>query len=184
MGIKNRQVLCLFSISFFTVLILVGVYVVHFTLLLGDKFHATPFFIGIIMSSTGLANAITCSQFGKLAKRYSEKKLIKAALVIYLIPLLIIPFVHNVWLFLISTVLLGIAEGMRRPSIQTLLAGFAPIEHRAIFMSIKGMLGGLGALLGPLLMAAIFIFSGYEGVFFACAGLTFVMLILALVVLK
>ena len=184
LGIKNRQVLCLFSISFFTAFILIGVYVVHFPLLLGDKFHATPFFIGIIISSTGLANAITSSQFGKLAKRCSEKKLIKAAFIIYPIPLLIIPFVHNVWLFLIPTVIFGIAEGMCRPSIQTLLAGFAPIEHRAIFMSIKGTVRGLGSLLGPLLMAAIFIIGGYEGMFFACAGLTFVMLILALVVLK
>ena len=73
---------------------------------------------------------------------------------------------------------------MCRPSIQTLLAGFAPIEHRATFMSIKGTVRGLGLLLGPLLMAAIFIIGGYEGIFFACAGLTFVMLILALVVLK
>jgi len=92
--------------------------------------------------------------------------------------------VHNVWLFLIPSVLFGIAEGMRRPSIQTLLAGFAPIEHRAIFMSIKGTMGGLGALLGPFLMAAIFIIGGYEGIFFAGAGLTFVMFIMALEVLK
>jgi MFS family permease len=184
LGIKNRQVLCLFSISFFTAFILIGVYVVHFPLLLGDKFHATPFSIGIIISSTGLANAITCSQFGKLARRYTEKTLIKTAFVIYPIPLLIIPFVHNVWLLIIPSVVFGIAEGMCRPSIQTLLAGFAPIEYRATFMSIKGTVRGLGSLLGPLLMAAIFIISGYEGIFFACAGLTFVMFILALVVLK
>jgi len=50
-------------------------------------------------------------------------------------------------------------------------------------MSIKGTVRGLGLLLGPLLMAAIFIISGYEGIFFACAGLTFVMLILTLVIL-
>lgn len=162
----------------------VGIYVIHITLFLGDKLHATPFFIGIIMSSAGLANAVTCSQFGKLARRYSEKKLIKAAFVIYPIPLLIIPFVHTVWLFLIPSAIFGIAEGMCKPSIQTRLAGFAPIEHRAIFMSIKVTLGGLGALLGPLLMGAISIFSGYEGTFFACAGLTFVMLILTLVILK
>jgi MFS family permease len=184
LGIKNRQVLCLFSISLFTAIILIGIYVIHITLFLGDKLHATPFFIGIIMSSAGLTNAITCSQFGKLARRYSEKTLIKAAFVIYPIPLHIIPFVHNVWLFLIPSAIFGIAEGMCKPSIQTLLAGFAPIEHRATFMSIKGTLGGLGALLGPLLMAAIFIIGGYEGTFFACAGLTFVMLIMALVVLK
>lgn len=136
------------------------------------------------MSSMGLTTAAISSQFGKLTKRFSKKTLIKAAFVIYAIALFIIPFVPNLWLFLIPTIIFGVAQGVNVPSIQTLLAEFAPLEYRAAFMSINGMVIRVGQTLGPLLMGASFLIWGFEGTFFVSAGLSIAMFILALAVLK
>jgi len=184
-SIKNRQVIGLFSATLFTFIILYGTYLTYFALLLGgDRFHASPFLIGIIMSSMGLTTAAISSQFGKLTKRFSKKTLIKAAFVIYAIALFIIPFVPNLWLFLIPTLIFGVAQGVNVLSIQTLLAEFAPLEYRATFMSINGMVIRMGQTLGPLLMGASFLIWGFEGTFFVSAGLSIAMFILALAVLK
>ncbi len=183
-SIKNRQVLVLFSATLFTFIIMYGAYITSFPLLLGDKFHASPFLIGLILSSMSLTTAATSSQFGKLTKRFSEKTLLKSVFFIYALALFIIPFVHNIWLFIIPTAILGFAQGMNTPSVQTLLARLAPTEHRAAFMSLNGMTLRLGQTIGPLLVGAIFIAWGYEGTFFVSAGLSVAMFILVLVLLK
>ncbi len=184
-SIKNKQVLGLFSLTLFTFVILFGTYLTYFSLLLGgEKFHASPLLIGVITSSMGLTTAATSSQLGTLTERFSEKTLIKVAFVIYAVTLLVIPFVHTIWLFLVPTVIFGIAHGVNLPSIQTLLAKLAPIEYRAAFMSLNGMVLRLGQTLGPLVMGAIFLIGGFEGTFFVSAGLSVAMFILASVVLK
>jgi len=184
-SIKNKQVLGLFSLTLFTFVILFGTYLTYFPLLLGgEKFHASPLLIGVITSSMGLTTAATSSQLGTLTKRFSEKTLIKVAFAIYAVTLLVIPLVHTIWWFLVPTVIFGIAHGMNLPSIQTLLAKLAPIEYRAAFMSLNGMVLRLGQTLGPLVMGAIFLVGGFEGTFFASAGLSVAMFVLALVVLK
>jgi ACDE family multidrug resistance protein len=184
-SINNKQVLGLFSITLFTFIILFGTYLTYFSLLLGgEKFHASPLIIGVITSSMGLTTAATSSQLGTLIKRFSEKTLIKAAFIIYAVTLLFIPFVHTLWLFLVPTVIFGIAHGVNLPCIQTLLAKLAPIEYRAAFMSLNGMVLRVGQTLGPLVMGAIFLFGGFEGTFFVSAGLSVAMFILASVVLK
>jgi MFS family permease len=131
-----------------------------------------------------LTTAATSSQFGNLTKRFSEKTLLKSVFFIYALALFIIPFVHNIWLFIIPTAILGFAQGMNTPSVQTLLARLAPTEHRAAFMSLNGMTLRLGQTIGPLLVGAIFIAWGYEGTFFVSAGLSVAMFILVLVLLK
>jgi len=47
----------------------------------------------------------------------------------------------------------------------------APIEYRAAFMSINGMVLRLGQTLGPLIMGLVFTFGGINGVFFTAAVL-------------
>jgi len=184
-GIKNRQVLGLFSVTLFTFIILYGTYLTYFSLLLGgESFRASPFLIGVITSSMGLTTAATSSQLGTLTKRFSEKTLIKVACLIYTTALLIVPLVHTIWLFLVPTVIFGIAQGMNMPSIQTLLARLAPTEYRAAFMSLNGMVLRLGQTLGPLIIGAIYLIGGFKGTFFASAGIAVAMFILASVVLK
>ena len=67
---------------------------------------------------------------------------------------------------------------MNIPSIQACLAEFAPMEYRAAFMSVNGMVLRLGQTLGPVLMGMLFTVWGIEGAFFAGAAFSFAALLI------
>jgi len=176
--IQNRQIIGLLIIGTVTFIIFFGSYMLCFPLLIGRSFGASPLIIGVIMSSMSLTAAFTSSQLGKLARVYSEKTLLKVAFIFYILALLMIPFVFKLWAFLIPIMIFGIAHGINIPIIQTLLAGLAPMEYRATFMSISGMTFRVGQTLGPFLMGLVIGVWGIGGAFYAGAGLSIVMFII------
>jgi ACDE family multidrug resistance protein len=183
-SIKSRQVIGLFLASVITFIMLYGSYLTYFPLLLGNSFGATPWRIGLIMAMMSLTTALTSSQLGKLARVYSGRTLLQASFIIYALALVIIPFVPNLWAFLIPILVFGVAHGVNIPNIQTLLAGLAPTEYRAAFMSVNGMVLRLGQTLGPLLMGAVFGLWGASGVFYAGAGFSILMFVLVMVMIE
>ncbi|MFW6131771.1 MAG: MFS transporter [Candidatus Aminicenantaceae bacterium] len=169
-SLKNSRVVVLLILSALTFIILYGSYLTYFPLLVGHSFQASPFVIGMIMSLMSLATAIVSSQLGKLAKVYSKKTLIKMAFVLYALGLVLFPLVPVLWLLIIPIIFFGVGHGMNIPSIQTLLAELAPIEYRAAFMSVNGMVLRIGQTLGPVFMGLLFAVWGINGVFYAGAG--------------
>ncbi len=180
-SLKNRQVGVLFTASLVTFIVLYGPYLTYFPILIGHSFGAPPFSIGLIMSTMSLITALTSSQLGKLARAYSKRTLLKTAFFLYALSLVVIPFIPNLWLLLIPTVIFGIAHGLNIPSIQTLLAELAPIQYRAAFMSINGMVLRLGQTLGPVFMGAIFAIWGIGGPFYVGACFSIAMFILIVI---
>lgn len=170
-AMSQRQVISLYLASLMTFIILYGAYLTYFPLLLNLKFQANSFVIGIIMSSMSATTALTSWQLGRLTRMFSEKILIKVSYILYTLSLLIIPQVTHEYLFLLATILFGMAQGINIPSIQTLLAGLAPEEYRAIFMSVNGMVLRLGQTIGPLLAGLFFALWGLDGTFFSSAAL-------------
>lgn len=183
-SIRKRQVIGLFLASVITFIIVYGPYLTYFPLLIEASFAAPPVIIGLIMSSSSLTTALTSSQLGRLARAFSEPTLIKAGCVLYALALVITPFVRDLWLLLIPAVIFGIAQGINIPSIQTLLAGFAPVKQRAALMSVNGMVLRLGQTLGPLVMGVVFTFGGIGSAFYAGAGFAVAMLILVAIMIK
>jgi len=183
-SIKNRRVVGLFLASVITFIMLYGAYLTYFPLLIGGSFGAPPWMIGLIMAVMSLATAFTSSQLGRLAEIYSERTLLKATFILYALALVMIPFVPNLWAFLIPIIIFGIAHGVNIPNLQTLLAGLAPIEYRAAFMSVNGMVLRLGQTLGPLVMGAVFGMWGIGSVFYAGAGFSIAMLVLVALMIK
>jgi ACDE family multidrug resistance protein len=183
-SIANRQVFGLFAASTFTFIILYGASLTYLPLLMGHSFAAPPFVIGLIVSSSSLSTALTSSQVGRLAKAYSETTLMKAACVLYASSMAIIPFVSHLWLFVVPALIFGIAQGLNMPSIQTLLAGLAPMKQRAALMSINGMVLRLGQTLGPLVMGAVFGLWGTSAVFYAGAGFAIAMLVIVVIMIS
>ncbi|MFW5935887.1 MAG: MFS transporter [Candidatus Hadarchaeota archaeon] len=175
-SIKKRKVIGLFTASIFTFIILYGSYLTFFPNLVGNKFGASPLIIGLVMSSMSLSTAITSSQLGRLVQTFNEVTLLKIAYVIYAVTLIAIPLAPSIWIILIPALFLGVAQGTNIPNIYTLLAGLAPVEHRAAFMSINGMVLRIGQTIGPFLMGLIYVASGdvvapvfYVGAIFAVA---------------
>jgi MFS family permease len=168
-GIKSRQIFILFLTSIVTFIILYGPYLTYLPILLSHSFQASSFTIGIIMSIMSLTTAVSSSQLGRLSKRYSHKTLLLSAFIFYAVALVIIPFIHSLWLLPLPIIIFGMGHGMTYPNIQTLLAALAPSENRGAFMSINGMVLRLGQTLGPVLMGIVLLGWGIQGVFYAGA---------------
>lgn len=182
--IASRRVVGLFAVSTITFIILYGSYLTYFPLFIEDSFAVSPFIIGLIMSVSSIATAVTSAQLGRLAKLSSERTLITASCILYAVALVTVPFVSNIWLLLIPTVVFGVAQGINIPSLMALLADLAPKEQRGALMSINGMVLRLGQTLGPLIMGAVFVVWGTGGAMYAGAGFALAMLMVVLASLR
>ncbi|TYB32655.1 MAG: MFS transporter, partial [Flexistipes sinusarabici] len=111
-GIKSRQILILFLTSIVTFIILYGPYLTYLPILLSHSFQASSFTIGIIMSIMSLTTAVSSSQLGRLSKRFSHKTLLRAAFIFYAVALIIIPFIHSLWLLIFPIIIFGMGHGM------------------------------------------------------------------------
>lgn len=183
-GIKSRQVLGLFAACAVTFIILYGVYLTYFPISMGKVFSAPPFLIGLMMSSMSLATMLSSSQMGRLARRFSERTLMMVGFAFYAASLMAIPFAPDVRALILPAVIFGLAHGVNVPSVQTLLAGLAPMEQRAAFMSANGVVLRLGQTVGPVLMGLIFGMAGLPAVFVAGAALAAGMVIFVAMVIK
>ena len=181
--IKKGQIIAIYSVTIVIFIIVAGSYATYFPLLMGINFNAPPFIIGIVMSSVYIASALSSSQMEKIIQRFPEKAVLRAGFFLYAVALVIIPCIHNTWLFFITALLLGAAQGISLPTIQTLLGGLSSTENRAIIMSFYGAALRLGQTLGPPLLGIVFTMSGINGAFYASLclalaafGLIFVMI--------
>lgn len=166
-SLKDKRLISLFLAGLITFVILFGSYLSYFPIFLSKSFKASTLIIGLVMSCMSLTTAITSSQLGKISRKIDEKNIIKYAFIIYGIALLLIPHIRDIRLILIPVIIFGIAHGVSIPSIQTLIAGLAPLEQRAAFMSVNGMILRTGQTLGPIIMGGIFDIFGLNWVFFA-----------------
>ncbi len=182
-SIKDKRVIGIFVASIFTFILIYGAYLTFFPFLLDSDFSAPPYAIGLMMSAMSLTTALTSTQVGKLSAKYSDKILLKSAFIIYALSLVLIPLMPSMWLLLIPLVLFGTAQGLNIPSLQTMLTNLAPIENRAAFMSLNGMVLRLGQTIGPLIMGFVFTLAGIAGVYFAGAAFALLMLVLIFVLI-
>lgn len=166
-AVKTREVLGVFISGILIFIILYGSYLTYFSIFLGEIFAASPFMIGLIMFSTSISTAAFSSQLHKINSRFNKKNLLMLGFAGYAASFFLIPFIPQIWLFFIPTILLGAVQGLNIPTLQTILAEQAPLEYRAVFMSLNGSILRLGQTLGPVVVGAVFAFGGYNGAFWA-----------------
>jgi len=166
---KNIRVVGLFLAGIVTVVILYGAYLTYFSLLLDMSFGASSLVIGILFSVAPLSTAVVSSQFGKIISRMSLETIIKFTFVIYAIALVLMPLMPNLWWMPVPLIIFGIAHGANVPGIHTALAGMAPLENRAAFMSLNSMVLRIGQTIAPLLMALLYVHNGLDATFFGAA---------------
>ena len=170
--LKDIKVASAFTAVVISFVILYGPYLTYFSLYLGTSFQAPPFIIGILLSSASLSSALVSSQLGRIVKLISIANLVKLGFVIQVVSLALLPFMPNLWLTLISTLIFGLAIGVVLPSLQTYVAGVAPPEYRAAVMSINSTMLWLGQTLGPVIFGLVCIYASFEGTFLYGAGLS------------
>lgn len=98
--------------------------------------------------------------------------------------MLIIPLVPELVFLPFPVILFGVAQGLNIPNLQSLLAGLAPMEQRAVIIALNGMVLRLGQTLGPVIMAVVFVLLGLKATFFAGAAVAVVMSGIAVTLLR
>ncbi|MBW2028229.1 MAG: MFS transporter [Deltaproteobacteria bacterium] len=165
----NLEVFGLYLASCVTFIILYGSYLTYYPILIERRFSGGPVEIGVVMSLMSFSTAFSSAQLGRLVQRFSESSLIRASYLLYAAALVLMLWLPNMSLQVLPALLYGVAHGINFPSIQTILAGIAPLEQRAAFMSLNGMVLRLGQTLGPLLMGFVYNFGGIGASFYAGA---------------
>ncbi|MBN2038566.1 MAG: MFS transporter [Spirochaetes bacterium] len=183
-SMKNSQVIGLFTVSIATFIILYGPWMSFLPLYLGNTFKASPFIIGLLFSCTSVVTAITSSRMKILTGLFSEKILLRSSFLFHASALVLIPVLPEIALFLIPAAFFGFAQGMNLPSVQSILAGLAPVENRATFMSVNGMVLRVGQTIAPLLMGGILSIAGMDAVFFSSACICLFMFVFSSFVIK
>ena len=183
-ALNNRQIVGLFLATTVTFILIYGPFLTYMPILLASGYEATPFAIGLIMSMNALVTGLASSQLGRLTRFIPERRLVMVAFLFYAAASALMFHMPGLWWFFLPVFLFGMAQGMNLPSIQTLLTGLAPMELRAGFMSLNGMVLRLGQTVGPLLMGLAYGIGGMGAVFYFSAALALVMFLAAIVLLS
>jgi ACDE family multidrug resistance protein len=165
----NKQVIGLYMASIVTFIILYGSYLTYYPILIGDRFSGSTVVIGLIMSLASLTTAATAASLGWLVKHFRSEALVRSSFLLYMFSMILIPLMPKLAFLIVPAMIFGIAQGINIPSIQTLLSGLAPIEHRAAFMSLNGMVLRIGQSLGPLVIGLAYTAAGLDAAFYGGA---------------
>jgi len=171
---RKFKVIVAFTAGVIIFIMLYGTYLTYLSLYLDASFQASPFIIGLIISSRSFTAGIVASQLGKLSRRFSPPTLTKIGLVLSGLGLVLFPIMPRLEYTLIPAFIFGLGGGVMTPGLQVYVASLAPNEYRGIFMSINATMFRLGQTLGPLIFGVIYSFAEFDGVFFFGAGLAFV----------
>lgn len=183
-NLKNVQIIGLFVFSALTFIILYGVFLTYFPFLLNHTFNASPFIIGLILSSASVSTALVSSQVGRLSHKYSEKTLMLFGVSLYILAIGSVPFMPTMWTLIIPGLLFGAGNGVNFPSTQALMTSLAPMNQRAVILSLNGTVLRLGQTLGPLLMATVYALTCLDGVFYAGSIVAVLMMFLVVFTIK
>jgi len=162
--LKKKEVLTVLIAVFFAFLFVYGPLYAVYPLILEGSFGASTFVIGLIISVEAISAAIVSWQMGKIKEKISEQTLIKVSMLFYASAFILIPFLNNIYLFLIPCVLLGVGFGINITSIQLILTKAAPLKNRAILISIYRTVMRWGQTTGPFLIILL-LFSGFFSIY-------------------
>lgn len=168
-SIMKKEVFAIFLLSILTFIILYGAFLSYLPFLLNQEFKLSSAQIGLVLSLSSLTTAIFASQVGRLTHKYGSLILLKVAFILYFIITVLVPNIHNLYLLILPVLLFGIAQALNIPSLQTVLANFAPDQQRGVFMSINGMVLRIGQTLGPLVIGFGFAINNIKGAYYLAA---------------
>lgn len=97
---------------------------------------------------------------GQLVKRFGERKLAIAGMVMLAAGLLMLTISVNLALLLIALGILSVGDGAVTPTISTLLSFASPEDAQGKTLGVAQGVAGLGRVIGPLIAGSLFQFSG------------------------
>ena len=180
--LRDIRVVGLFAAGVLNNVIVFGCFFTYLNLYVGQSFDASSFRISNFMAITCTALFVVSAQLGRINRWLSLGNIIKLSFVVTALSLALIPLMPSLWFVLIPDVIFGIALGATLPSLQTVIAGMAPIEHRGAFMSINATILRAGQAVGPPLVGLFYVYGGFDGAFYVTAGLALMAPVIAILV--
>ncbi len=183
-NINKKTVWGLFVVNILIFVVLYGAYLSYIPQLMKERLQASSLHIGIFMSAISVITAIVSAQKKNINRRLKIKTQLNISIIFYIIAMILFAFAYHWWQLAFPLLFFGIAQGMIIPGIQTLLVGFAPLNERAGFMSINGMVLRTGQTTGPLIIALFYALGGTTVAFIGGAIVSVIMLIVSLLMVK
>lgn len=136
-----------------------------------QDFHATPFQIGLLVSSYSWMQFFFSPIFGSISDKYGRRPVLFLSIIGSGIGYLMIGLAGTLWMVFAGRILGGIT-GANLSTAQAYIADVTTRENRAKGMGLFGMAFGFGFIMGPAL-AGILSKFGHEVPFYVAAGLSF-----------
>ena len=133
--------------------------------------------IGLLIAIYDFAEIVAKPVFGGLADKKGMKKALYLGIIIFTLASLLYPFVPPKLLILVRF-LQGLG-GASLSAVSLAMVGILYKENKGKAFGIYNAIKGLGYVVSPIIGGAIVMKSSFAGIFYACAGIGFIALLLA-----
>jgi MFS transporter, DHA1 family, tetracycline resistance protein len=117
---------------------------------LDRRFSLTPAQISMVFVFLGLVGAfIQGGAIGRMAKRFGDYKLAAAGLLLMAISMVVMPFAHNMPLFLVFTFGLAAGNSLAQPTLMAMASRLAATTAQGRVIGTVQSAGSLGRVIGP-----------------------------------
>jgi MFS transporter, DHA1 family, tetracycline resistance protein len=117
---------------------------------LDRRFSLTPAQISLVFVFLGLVGAfIQGGAIGRMARRFGDYKLAAAGLLLMAISMVIMPFAHNMPLFLLFTFGLAAGNSLAQPTLMAMASRLATNTAQGRVIGTVQSAGSLGRVVGP-----------------------------------
>jgi MFS transporter, DHA1 family, tetracycline resistance protein len=117
---------------------------------LDRRFSLTPAQISMVFVFLGLVGAfIQGGAIGRMAKRFGDYKLAAAGLLLMSISMVVMPFAHNMPLFLVFTFGLAAGNSLAQPTLMAMASRLAATTAQGRVIGTVQSAGSLGRVVGP-----------------------------------
>ena len=117
---------------------------------LDRRFSLTPAQISLLFVFLGLVGAfIQGGAIGRMARRFGDYKLAAAGLLLMAISMVIMPFAHNIPLFLLFTFGLAAGNSLAQPTLMAMASRLAASTAQGRVIGTVQSAGSLGRVVGP-----------------------------------
>jgi MFS family permease len=133
--------------------------------------------IGLLIAIYDFAEIVAKPVFGGLADKKGMKKALYLGIIIFILASLLYPFVPPKYLIVVRF-LQGLG-GAALSAVSLAMVGTLYKENKGRAFGIYNAIKGLGYVVSPIIGGAIVMKSNFAGIFYACAGIGFIALLLA-----
>jgi MFS family permease len=130
--------------------------------------------VGYLIAYCGLITALIQGAIHRLVKKFGERNVIPASLVIAGIGLLMLPYVKTKLGILTGLAVLAIGSGLNRAPTLGLLSILTPPNEQGAMQGVAQSAGSLARILAPIFAASIFDAVSHAAPYLACAGIAII----------